>query len=80
MQTHSPDDIAARTPADFRGAETAHYVDALRNTMPMFSPDGMMSADGAESVHTVLARSIDKVRNAHIDLAKTYTNDFIHQR
>jgi NitT/TauT family transport system substrate-binding protein len=80
MQKHSPDEIAQKTPAAFRGDDQLLYVDALRSSMPMFSPDGRMSADGAESVRRLLAASIDKVRDARIDLSKTFTNELISGR
>jgi NitT/TauT family transport system substrate-binding protein len=80
MQKHTPEEIAAKTPPDFRGEDQALYVDALKNTMPMFSPDGLMAADGAEAVHTLLKQSLDKVRNTTIDMSKTYTNEFIDGR
>jgi NitT/TauT family transport system substrate-binding protein len=80
MQTHSADEIAAKTPAAFRGDDSALYVEAVRNAMPMFSPDGRMSAEGAEAVHEILASSIDEVRNKPIDLSKTYTNELLNDR
>jgi len=77
MQTHGPREIAARSPASFRGDDEALYVDALTGSMAMFSPDGKMTADGAEAVRRLLAASMDKVRAASIDLSKTYTNEFV---
>ena len=79
MQTHSTQEIADKTPAEFRGEDPAIYVTALTNTMSMFSPDGVMAPDGPEIVRGVLAQSIDKVRSATIDLSKTYTNEFVRQ-
>ncbi len=80
MQTHPPQEIADRTPKSLRGEDDALYVEALKASMPMFSPDGAMTADGAEQVHALLAGSIEKVRGARIDVAKTYTNEFVHGR
>ena len=80
MQTHTPEQIAEKTPPEFRGEDQSLYVDALKNTMAMFSPDGVMAADGAEAVHTLLAQTMDKVRSTTIDMSKTYTNEFIHGR
>jgi len=77
MQAHSAADIAAKMPAAFRGDDNALYVEALGNSMTMYSPDGVMAADGAEIVHTLLAQSMEKVRNATIDLSKTYTNEYV---
>jgi len=80
MQTHTPEEIAAKAPKAFRGDDDALYIEALKASMPMFSPDGRMSAEGAEVVRTLLAGSLEKVRTATIDLSKTFTNEFIHGR
>jgi NitT/TauT family transport system substrate-binding protein len=80
MQIHSPQEIAGRMPAGFRGDDPALYVEALKSSMPMFSPDGRMAADGAESVRSLLAESMDTVRNARIDIAKTFTNELVNGR
>jgi NitT/TauT family transport system substrate-binding protein len=80
IQTHSPEEIAARMPKAFRGDDDALYVEALKASMPMFSPDGAMSAEGAEVVRQLLAGSLEKVRAATIDTSKTFTNEFIHGR
>jgi NitT/TauT family transport system substrate-binding protein len=80
MQTHTPQEIADKTPKTFRGEDDALYVEALKSSMPMFSPDGLMAAEGAEVVRTLLASSMEKVRTATIDVSKTYTNEFVHGR
>jgi sulfonate transport system substrate-binding protein len=80
IQTHAPEEIAARMPKSFHGQDEALYVEALRASMAMFSPDGMMSGEGAATVRTLLAGSLDKVRAATIDTSKTFTNEFIHGR
>jgi NitT/TauT family transport system substrate-binding protein len=80
MHDHSPQEIADKTPKTFRGEDDALYVEALRSSMPMFSPDGAMAADGAEAVRTLLAGSMEKVRGATIDVSRTYTNEFVHGR
>ena len=80
MHSHSADDISARTPKTFRGDDDALYAEAVSHSMPMFSLDGVMDAAGAAAVHTLLAQSMDKVRNARIDLSQTYTNDLVHGR
>ena len=77
IQAHSPEEIAAKMPASFRGEDPTLYVDALRNALPMYSPDGVMPREGAEAVRAVLAQSMDKVRGTSIDVSKTYTNEFV---
>ena len=80
MHSHTPEEIAGRTPRAFRGEDEALYVESLKSSMPMFSPNGMMDADGPRAVRTLLSESMDKVRGATIDLSKTYTNEFINGR
>jgi NitT/TauT family transport system substrate-binding protein len=80
MQQHSPEQIAEKMPAAYRGEDAAIYVEALRNAMPMFSPDGVMRADGAEAVKKVLSLSLEKVRAANVDTAQTFTNEFVTAR
>ena len=80
MHTHTADEIAAKLPADFRGDNSAVFVEALGNTMAMYSPDGVMPDDGPKAVHALLSESLDKVKTATIDLSKTYTNEFVNGR
>jgi NitT/TauT family transport system substrate-binding protein len=80
MHSHTPEEIAGRAPRAFRGEDEALYVESLKSSMPMFSPNGMMDAEGAQAVRILLAGSMEKVRDATIDLSKTYTNEFVNGR
>jgi NitT/TauT family transport system substrate-binding protein len=80
IQSHSEQDIAAKTPKAMRGEDAGLYAEALKHSRAMFSPDGVMAADGAAAVHELLAGSMPAVRNTTIDISKTYTNEFIHGR
>jgi NitT/TauT family transport system substrate-binding protein len=80
MHSHTPQEIAGKVPKAFRAEDDTLYVEALKASMPMYSPDGMMAPEGAEAVRTLLAGSLEKVRTATIDVSKTYTNEFIHGR
>jgi NitT/TauT family transport system substrate-binding protein len=77
IQEHSPEEIAERMPASFRQEEPAAYTEALRRSRSMYSPDGVMRREAAEAVKRVLALSLEKVRHADVDVAKTYTNEFV---
>jgi NitT/TauT family transport system substrate-binding protein len=77
IQQHSPQEIMEKMPESFRGEDAAVYLEALRHSIPMYSPDGRISPEGAAAVKNVLSQSIDKVRNANIDLEKTFTNQFL---
>jgi NitT/TauT family transport system substrate-binding protein len=75
MRSRSEEEIADKTPGALRGTDAALYVEALRGSRAIFSTDGMMTADGASAVRQVLEVSMPKVRDAAIDLSKTYTNE-----
>jgi NitT/TauT family transport system substrate-binding protein len=77
MHAHSAEEIARKTPRALRGEDETLYVDALKNSMPMFSTDGLMTAEGAAAVRGLLAGSMEKVRERTIDLTKTYTNELV---
>lgn len=76
IQTHSAEEIAAKMPADYQ-KNKALYVSALKGTLPMFSPDGKMPADGPATVLKVLAAFSPSVKGKHIDLSRTYTNAYV---
>jgi sulfonate transport system substrate-binding protein len=80
IHSHTPEEIASRTPKSFRGGDDALYVESLKGSMAMFSPDGVMTPEGAETVYKLLAASMEKVGKASIDISKTYTNEFINGR
>jgi len=79
IQSHTAEEIADRMPTDFYGGEKALYVESLRASMPLFSPDGAISHQAAESVLGVLKLSDPDVANAAIDLSATYTNRFVEE-
>jgi len=80
IQRHSPEEIADKLPPAMRGEDRAVFLEALRHSLSMYSPDGLMAPEGAEAVKTLLSQSIDKVRDANVDLAKTYRNDLVVDR
>ncbi len=76
--THTPTEIADKLPADYYGGDKAAYVQALTDSMKMFSPTGAMPAGAPEFVLSVLKQFNTAVQAAPaIDLSKTYTNDFV---
>lgn len=77
ISTHSAAEIADKMPKDYYGANRDLYVNALNASLPMFTKDGKMPADGPETVLKVLSAFNPSVKGKHIDLAKTYTNEFL---
>ncbi|KAA0091094.1 ABC transporter substrate-binding protein [Paraburkholderia sp. T12-10] len=76
IHTHSAEEIAAKMPADYQKDKTL-YVNALKASLPMYTVDGKMPADGPETVLKVLSGFNPAVKGKHVDLSKTYTNEFV---
>jgi len=79
IQTHGADEIADKMPKDYYGNNKAMYVQALKNSLPMYSPDGKMPEGGPETVLAVLSGFNPNVKGKHVDLSKTYTNELVNQ-
>ncbi|MCC3771384.1 ABC transporter substrate-binding protein [Streptomyces sp. UNOC14_S4] len=79
MSAHSPEEIAGKMPADYAKGGKELYVQAIKSSLPMFTRDGVMPADGPKTVHEVLKAFHPTLRNARIDLEKTYTTAFVRK-
>jgi NitT/TauT family transport system substrate-binding protein len=80
IQQHSAEQITDQMPADYYQAiGKTSYVEALANEIGMFSPTGLMVTDGPQSVFRVLSAFDPTVKGHQVDLAKTYTDQFVQQ-
>ncbi|MFH8788812.1 ABC transporter substrate-binding protein [Streptomyces roseoverticillatus] len=77
MSEHTPEEIAAKMPDDYAKAGKDLYVQAIKNTLPMFTKDGVMPEDGPRTVHEVLKSFNPDLKGAKVDLQKTYTTEFV---
>ena len=78
IQTHSAAQIAAVVPAaNYGAAGKTAYEEALANEIGMFSPTGLMPADGPQSVDRVLSSFDPNVKGKSVDLSETYTDSFV---
>jgi NitT/TauT family transport system substrate-binding protein len=78
ISSHDASAIAAKMPADYAGDDPALYVQAIKDSSPMFTTDGVMPDGGPETVLDVLGTFSDTVKSKKddIDLSKTYTMKF----
>ncbi|WP_329138941.1 ABC transporter substrate-binding protein [Streptomyces sp. NBC_00670] len=77
MSTHSATQIADKMPADYSQGDKKLYAGAIKSTLPMFTKDGVMPPDGPATVERVLKAFNPNIKNATIDLSKTYTTEFV---
>jgi NitT/TauT family transport system substrate-binding protein len=78
IATHTAAEIADKLPVEFFAGERDSYVQALARSKSMFTPDGVMPPTGPASVLKVLAVADRPVRNKSVDLAQTYTTEFVN--
>ena len=72
------DEIIAAVPPEYYGDKQTLYKAALYKNQEGFSPDGRMSMEGAKNVYAVLKAFEPAVQKApSIDLAKTFSNEFV---
>jgi NitT/TauT family transport system substrate-binding protein len=79
IQSASPEEITAALPAEIVGDDKALFAKSIANMKGCFSPDGAFPADGAKQVMDILATSDPSLRLANINLADTYTNEFVQR-
>lgn len=77
MSTHSATEIADKMPADYSQGNKFLYATAIKSTLPMFTKDGVMPTNGPETVEKVLKAFNPTIKNAKVDLDKTYTTEFV---
>lgn len=78
IQGHTAAEIADQLPAAFYTCDRATYVKALAHSKAIFIPDGRMPADGPAHVLKLLTRTEKSVQGRSIDLASTYTLEFVN--
>ena len=77
IHSHTPEQIADKMPPELVGKDKPLYVAALKATLSMYSETGRMDPKGAEAVLAVFSQSVPAIKNAKIDLSKTYPNKFV---
>jgi NitT/TauT family transport system substrate-binding protein len=79
IKTQTPEQIAAKMPAEYAAGDPALYVQAIHDSIGMFNGDGLMKEEGAKNVLEVLSQFSPNVKGKKdtIDLSKTYTTTFV---
>jgi NitT/TauT family transport system substrate-binding protein len=77
IHSHTPEEVMEKMPQNLVGPDKAGYLQALKNTIPMYSTTGKMDPKGAAAVLAVFSLSSPDVAKANIDVTKTYTNKYV---
>jgi NitT/TauT family transport system substrate-binding protein len=79
VAAHSPEDIADAMPEEYALGDKALYVEAIRRSRAMYSPDGHFTREGADTAARVLQRFDAAVQGAKIDVEATYSDRFVEK-
>ncbi|MCU1452002.1 MAG: nitrate transporter substrate-binding protein [Acidimicrobiales bacterium] len=80
IQNHTAAQIADQMPPDYyTGVGKAAYVKALDAEKAIYSPDGVMPADGPKTVYDVLSQFNPSMKGKTADLNATFTTAFVQQ-
>jgi NitT/TauT family transport system substrate-binding protein len=77
IRSHTAEEIVAKMPGDYYVGDPTLYLNALKGSLDMFSPDGKMPPDGPQTVLNVLSAFDQNVQGKTIDLNATFTNEFV---
>ena len=77
MANHSPEEVRATIPEASRMPDSEADLDAIRQIQGTMSRDGIMPPGAPEIIRKFVAVSDERVRNAQLDLARLYTNEFV---
>ncbi len=78
INTHTPAQIADMMPADYyAGVGKPAYIKALAGEKGIYNPTGIMPPNGPPTNLKVLSTFNPKVKGKQIDIAKTYTDQFV---
>jgi NitT/TauT family transport system substrate-binding protein len=77
IQGAGPADIVKAVPESYLLGDRAVYIDAFLASKGALSPDGLFPAEGAATAWRALQSVDESLKGAHIDLAASWTNDFV---
>ena len=79
IAANPPEKIADLMPPEYALGNKENYVRSIRSSLPMYSPDGRIEREAAETAHKVLREFDPDVRKANVDLNATFNNAFVEK-
>lgn len=73
----TPDQITATVPEEYWLGDKALYTAAVKASKPAYSVTGVIPAAGMKSASDMLVAFDDELKNANVDLAKTFDDRFV---
>jgi NitT/TauT family transport system substrate-binding protein len=80
LEKATPEEIAATVPVEYFLGDKALYLAAVKANKPVYSLTGVIPAAGMRSAADMLLAFDEELREAKIDLAKTFDDRFVRGR
>ncbi len=77
IQSHSAEELFDAIPAGYTSGDREDDLAVMRGERRLYSPDGLMPPGAPQTILEALGRTQEALRTAMIDLATTYTNEFV---
>ena len=75
--THTPEEIREKLPEGFRSQVADVDIEILRWSHGFYTEGGAMPKGAPEATRKILDATVENVRNARIDLAATWTDEYL---
>lgn len=72
-----PEDVAATVPEEYLLGNKDLYMQAFTNSKEMYSPDGMVTKEGYDSMMAVLKQLDPELANVDVPYEKTFDATFV---
>src|SRR5262249_45866275 len=77
LEKATPEQVAATVPEDYWLGDKALYIAAVKASKPAYSITGVIPPAGMKSAADMLIAFDDELRDAKVDLAKTFDDRFV---
>jgi NitT/TauT family transport system substrate-binding protein len=77
LEKATPEQIAATVPEEYFLGDKALYIASVKANKPAYSLTGMIPAAGMRSAADMLLAFEDELKDAKVDLAKTFDDRFV---
>lgn len=77
LENATPEQVTATVPEEYWLGDKALYAAAVKASKPAYSVTGIIPAAGMKSASDMLVAFDDELRNAKLDLAKTFDDRFV---
>jgi NitT/TauT family transport system substrate-binding protein len=77
LEKATPEDVVKTVPENFHLGDRPLYLTAVKASSAMYSRDGVISEKGMKNAYEMLAQFDVELRDAKVDLAKTFEGRFV---